>query len=270
MSEFDEIPKGKENIQEYDFSLEALQDEMLSYTRIKETPQEQTEFKDAREYKVAECAEIAKQHFSYEVLCEWEKYPMEKRVEVVNNYVQDVGKELGANVKEVVVEHLSDAYGYNKGDGIVHLNIKLLKDPALLVKLIDTAAHETRHQFQFEAVQNPEKYGLDDATAKEWKVGLENYTTCGATKYDPWGYFYNPVETDARFFGESMVRELTKGIITDHTPTAQKSEAIRSGANIELKASKYDDNEWNIKEMESALRRGDLSAAKKHAGRIHK
>ena len=29
------------------------------------------------------------------------------------------------------------------------------------------------------------------------------------------GYQYNPVEIGARYFGESMVRELTKGIINN-------------------------------------------------------
>ena len=33
--------------------------------------------------------------------------------------------------------------------------------------------------------------------------------------YDPWGYTYNPMETDAKYFGESMVRELTKDIINN-------------------------------------------------------
>ena len=269
MNEFGEIPQGMENVQEYSFSMEALQNEMLSYSEIKETPQEQTEFKDAREYKVSECTDIAKQYFTYEVLNEWGNYSMEKRTELLNNYVKDIGKELGVEVQGVVVERLSDAYGYNNGDGTIHLDTKIVKDPAYLIKLIDTAAHETRHQFQFEAVQNPEKFGIDYATAQEWKVGLENYSTCGATKYDPWGYFYNPVETDARFFGESMVRELTKDLIIAHTnldETTHGSVASR----VELHSSKYDDNEYNIKEMQRNLERGDLSNAAKHAGRIHK
>jgi len=33
--------------------------------------------------------------------------------------------------------------------------------------------------------------------------------------YDPWGYTYNPMETDAKYFGEAMVRELTKAIINN-------------------------------------------------------
>lgn len=31
---------------------------------------------------------------------------------------------------------------------------------------------------------------------------------------DPWGYKYNPLETDARYAGESVVREMTKDYMT--------------------------------------------------------
>lgn len=268
MNEFGEIPSGMENIREYNFSMEALQDEMLSYMEIIETPQEHTELKDAREYKITECADITKQHFNYEVLNNWGNYSAEKRTEILNNYVKDLGTELGVDMKGVIVEHLSDAYGYNNGDGTIHIETRIVNDPASLIKLIDTAAHETRHQFQFEVIQNPELYGIDVATAQEWKVGLENYTTCGATKYDPWGYFYNPVETDARFFGESMVRELTKDLISSSTKANLLNQEIMT-SKIELKSSKYDDNEYNIKEMQRNLERGDLTNAAKHAGRIH-
>jgi hypothetical protein len=272
MNEFNEFPTGTA-IPEFnkidDFKPSSLQNDLIAYSEVKETPKEHTEFMDAREYKVSECAEITQRYFPLEVLNEWNNYSLEQKQETLTNYVVDLGKELGIEMSGVVVEPMSDAYGYNNGDGTIHLNSDMVNDPAEIIRMIDTAAHETRHQFQFEVIQNPEKFGIDKETAAEWAVGMEMYTTNGATMYDPWGYFYNPVETDARFFGESMVRELTKGYISELSRAEQAKDTKHTVANLELKASKYDDNEWNIKAMEEALRRGDLSAAKKHAGRIH-
>ena len=83
----------------------------------------------------------------------------------------------------------------------------------MLMQLVDTIAHEARHQLQMEAIANPEKFGIDEATINEWAVGKQAYTTALPSAYDPWGYTYNPLEIDSKYFGESMVREITKEII---------------------------------------------------------
>ena len=118
-------------------------------------------------------------------------------------------------VKEFPSENGSYTFGYNAGDGYVHLNVDMLVDPGMLMCLVDTVAHEARHQLQNEAIENPSKFPIDEATIKEWTGGKEAYTLDLPSAYDPWGYTYNPMETDAKYFGESMVRELTKDIINN-------------------------------------------------------
>lgn len=271
MSEFNEWQNG-ESVREWnnpkDFTPSMLQNELVSYFGIKETPAESKEITEAREYKVNECAEVTKQHFTQEVLNEWANYTIEQKHAILDSYVKGIGKELGIEMKGVVIEPLNDAYGYNNGDGTIHLDLATVSNPAEMIRVIDTAAHETRHQFQNEVIQNHEKFGIDELTAKEWEVGRLIYTTNGPTSYDPWGYFYNPMETDARFFGESMVRELTRGLIAEISSAVQ-SETTRQAASLEMQSSKYDDNGWNIKAMQEALERGDYGNAKKHADRIH-
>jgi len=171
---------------------------------------------NVREYGLTECSDAAKEIFTTKVISEWGGMSAEKRNEIVQDYAKAIGEGLNIDFKGIIFEPLIDqmgALGYNSGDGYIHLDYCYINDPGQVIGLIDTVAHEARHQFQSEAINNPEKFGVDQATINEWKAGMANYTSSAPTAYDPWGYFYNPVEIDARYFGESMVRELTKDII---------------------------------------------------------
>jgi len=234
MNEFNETPKEtrdvskvsevKETKAEYSSLREvwknftnSIREFFDSDTEVREMHRE---FMEAREYGVSECADVAKGCFTPEVISEWGIMSYEERDSVIQEYAVGIGEALDITFKGVIWENMpyeygSYTYGYNCGDGYIHLNADLLADPGQLIQLVDTVAHEARHQMQAEAVENPERFPFDEATIKEWKVGFEVYTTEMPNAYDPWGYTYNPTEVDARFFGESMVRELTKDIINN-------------------------------------------------------
>lgn len=178
------------------------------------------EIVEAREYGVKECADVAKTCFTPEVIRAWGMMDLDARNKVIQEYANGIGEAMGINFKGIVweqfpIENGMYTYGYNAGDGYVHLNIDMLADPGQLMHVVDTVAHEARHQLQNEAIENPSKFPIDEATIKEWTVGREIYTLDQPSAYDPWGYTYNPMETDARYFGESMVRELTKDLINN-------------------------------------------------------
>lgn len=188
-----------------------------SVTDSKYTP---SEIVEAREYGVKECSDVAKACFTPEVIKAWGLMNMDARDKVIQKYANGIGEAMGINFKGIVWEHFPIengmyTYGYNAGDGYVHLNVDMLADPGQLMHVVDTVAHEARHQLQNEAIENPSKFPIDEATIKEWTVGREIYTLDQPNAYDPWGYTYNPMETDARYFGESMVRELTKDLINN-------------------------------------------------------
>lgn len=179
-----------------------------------------SEIVEAREYGVSECADVAKKCFPPEIIQEWGGMTLEERNEVIQEYANGIGETMGINFKGIVweefpIENGMYTYGYNAGDGYVHLNVDMLADPGQLMHVVDTVAHEARHQLQNEAIENPGKFPIDEPTIKEWTVGKAAYTTEMPSAYDPWGYTYNPMETDAKYFGESMVRELTKDIINN-------------------------------------------------------
>lgn len=179
------------------------------------------EIVEAREYGVKECADVAKACFTPDVIRLWGVMNMDARNEIIQEYAKGIGDALGIDFKGIiwkdfpVGEDGRVTLGENCGDGYVSLNVGILADPGKLMYLVDTVAHEARHQLQNEAIDNPGKYPIDDETILEWAYGRLTYTLDEPSAYDPWGYTYNPMETDARYFGEAMVRELTKDLINN-------------------------------------------------------
>ena len=215
------LPDVQETTAEYNVVKDAWNDFVNSIKEYSDSNMDtRTEIVEAREYGVKECADVAKACFTPEIIQAWGLMNLESRDQVIQEYANGIGEAMGINFKGIVweqfpIENGMYTYGYNAGDGYVHLNVDMLADPGQLMHVVDTVAHEARHQLQNEAIENPSKFPIDEATIKEWTVGREIYTLDQPSAYDPWGYTYNPMETDARYFGESMVRELTKDLINN-------------------------------------------------------
>lgn len=220
VQEIPSLPEVQEVKTEYNVVKDVLSDFVNSIKEYTDAVPESKEIVEAREYGVKECADVAKACFTPEVIRAWGMMDLDARNKVIQEYANGIGEAMGINFKGIVweqfpIENGMYTYGYNAGDGYVHLNIDMLADPGQLMHVVDTVAHEARHQLQNEAIENPSKFPIDEATIKEWTVGREVYTLDMPSAYDPWGYTYNPMETDAKYFGESMVRELTKDIINN-------------------------------------------------------
>ena len=220
IQEIPSLPEVQEIKTEYNAVKDVWSDFVNSIKEYTDAVPESKEIVEAREYGVKECADVAKDCFTPEVICAWGMMDLDARNKVIQEYANGIGKAMGINFKGIVweqfpIENGMYTYGYNAGDGYVHLNIDMHADLGQLMHVVDTVAHEARHQLQNEAIENPSKFPIDEATIKEWTVGREIYTLDMPSAYDPWGYTYNPMETDAKYFGESMVRELTKDIINN-------------------------------------------------------
>lgn len=220
VQEIPSLPEVQDVKTEYDVVKDVWSDFVNSIKEYTDAVPESKEIVEAREYGVKECADVAKACFIPEVIRAWGMMDLDARNKVIQEYANCIGEAMGINFKGIVweqfpIENGMYTYGYNAGDGYVHLNIDMLADPGQLMHVVDTVAHEARHQLQNEAIENPSKFPIDESTIKEWTVGREVYTLDMPSAYDPWGYTYNPMETDAKYFGESMVRELTKDIINN-------------------------------------------------------
>lgn len=214
------LPEVQEIKAEYNVVKDVWNDFVNSINEYANSASDSREIVEAREYGVSECVDVVKTCFTPEVIQSWGEMDLNARDKVIQEYANGIGDALGVNFKGIVweqipIENGMYTYGYNAGDGYLHLNVDMLADPGQLMHVVDTVAHEARHQLQIEAIEDPSKFPIDEATIKEWTYGLEVYTLDQPSAYDPWGYTYNPMETDARFFGNTMVRELTKDIINN-------------------------------------------------------
>lgn len=166
-----------------------------------------------REYGISECADAAKQIFTPEVINNWSQLSPEQRTELAKTYGDKVAESFHLiNYKGVVFEPMEDGlHGYNNGDGHAYISTTLLDAMNSPIQVIDTITHELRHQYQSECIDG--HHAISEDTRVEWIKGTLMYTNQSPWAYDPWGYKYNPLETDARYAGESVVREMTKDFI---------------------------------------------------------
>lgn len=162
-----------------------------------------------REYGVSEGVAAVKDVFSPDVIQSWENYSTEQRAEKLEEFGRKISNALDIDEVSTEFDVFEDGVlGYNKGDGAIHLRPEFAENPNLLIHAIDTIAHEIRHQFQSEAIKNPQKYGIDAGTLKEWKMAQAYYDS--ADGYNPLSYQYNPLENDSQEYGRSIVRSFCR------------------------------------------------------------
>lgn len=168
---------------------------------------------ELREFGIQECKDAAKEIFTPEVLENWGKLSIEQRQQLASKYADGVAESFQlTDYRGVQFEEMEpNLNGYNQGDGIAHLSNRLIDSQESPLQIVDTLTHELRHQYQMESIQG--KHYVPEETRREWAAGAENYTSDTPWADDPWGYKYNPLELDARYAGESVVRELTKDYI---------------------------------------------------------
>lgn len=202
VEEFDETP---------DEAYEEL-DEFLAENRAMEFA-----YTDFEQIRMEECREAVADVITPEVCENWVEMSLDERKEVMEDLAEAIAEAQGTAFNGVAFDAGVDddpfetTYGYVQGgDGVVHLNEAVLADPGQFLKMVDTVAHESRHQFQMQAMEDPEGFGISQETADAWRFGFESYTHEWASEYDLVGYNYNPTESDARIFGESMAQHVVQ------------------------------------------------------------
>jgi hypothetical protein len=138
----------------------------------------------------------------------WKAQLIEDKVAFLEGQQRAVAKELGIGSTPLRILDIpdtkdSDARGYYDGKG-VFLDIDNLESDKPW-HLINTVAHETRHAYQDHVVQvfqetgePPEGVNLE--TAQIWQANFEDYVI---PEDDFEGYRAQPIEVDARDYGES-------------------------------------------------------------------
>jgi hypothetical protein len=138
----------------------------------------------------------------------WEQLKVAERIEVLREVERRLAAAAGRPPAKVVVERLAPGLrGYQRG-GEIHISRNLVKDARELAQVINTTAHEGRHVYQHYASQHP-GFHPNPAQVAVWTHNLTNYLSAGLYGYR--AYFNQPVEIDARAFGESVSAGLYGG-----------------------------------------------------------
>lgn len=170
-------------------------------------------FAEQRDFGLDKCTEAAKAIFNPGVVENWANLSFEQRKEIAGTYAAEVAGAFELqNYAGVFFEDLeSGVMGYNNGDGSIHLSNSIVAAWTSPFEVMNTVTHELRHQYQFEAVQG--YHNVAEDVVKEWSVAQQIYNYDQPYCYDPWGYTYNPLEIDARYAGETVVRNVTHDMI---------------------------------------------------------
>ena len=169
-------------------------------------------FIETRDFGLDKCTEAVKEIFNLGVLMSWAHLSFEQKAELAGVYAKEVARAFElVSYEGLWIEELEpNVLGYNTGDGKIHMSISLILNPEVSpFTIIDTITHESRHQYQFEAIKG--YHYIPKEVVKEWTIAFEIYRNdVGPCCYDPWGYFYSPVEIDARYAAETVIRNITQ------------------------------------------------------------
>ena len=169
-------------------------------------------FIETRDFGLDRCTEAVKEIFNLGVLMSWAHLSIEQRAELAGVYAKEVARAFElVSYEGLWIEELEQGVlGYNAGDGKIHMSILLILNPQVSpFTIIDTITHELRHQYQFEAING--YHNIPKEVVKEWTIAFEIYRNDAAPCcYDPWGYHYSPIEIDARYAAETVIRNITQ------------------------------------------------------------
>lgn len=190
---------------------EGLQTEesaVLEMTKL-ETFENKSYINEVDEVRVNETAEIMADVFSEDVLTNWSEMSLDEKSAKLNEYYIRAGENLGIDTKGVIIEPMPCetpgmiSFGYNSGDGYIHLNSDVVDDPTQLGQVLDTATHEMRHQFQNDALAAPYNFSdIPQDVLNVWDYEMKHYIN---PDYDYQGYYEQAIECDARDFSEDVL-----------------------------------------------------------------
>ena len=175
---------------------------------------------EGREFGLEECSEAALEIFNPGVISEWGNLTQKQRKDIACMYADRVAQAFGLDeYRGVYIESLDpDVLGSNNGDGTIHLSDTLVSGDTTPFEIMNTITHELRHQYQSECVRG--YHEVSDEVRNEWTVATGIYNYDQPSCYDPWGYTYNPLEIDARYAGETVVRNVSSQLFNNAVASA--------------------------------------------------
>lgn len=166
-------------------------------------------FIEERDFGLEKCSEAAKKFFTIGVIMGWVTLSERQRMALSEVYAKAVAEAFELiSYNGVSYEDLEPGVaGLNNGDGWLYLSKEFMGSKNSPFEIIDTITHELRHQYQKESMRH--LHYVSEDVIREWIEASQMYNSGRPCCFNPWGYNYNPLEIDARYAGETVVRNLT-------------------------------------------------------------
>ena len=133
----------------------------------------------------------------------WAKAGQEERVVALQQAENEAARIQGRHPLPIVIDHAAGEVDYGYYDGHT-INIgKYSLDNDAVHDIANTLAHEGRHAYQDYAIAHPGLHNSDEEV-RAWE---ENMRPGGYIMFenDPEGYYAQPVEVDARSYGDRIM-----------------------------------------------------------------
>lgn len=139
-----------------------------------------------RDLGIDKCIEAAKEIFIPELIRDWDSLTPEKKRNLIQKYADRSASAFELKIYSGVyfesIPH--NKLGYNNSNGSIYLNkVYITNNRISPIELLDTIAHDLKHQYQFEAVNG--LHSIPEDVRNEWKTGFEEYTLGASYVYAP-------------------------------------------------------------------------------------
>lgn len=185
-------------------------------------------FYEERNFGLDKCTEAAKEIFNPGVIMSWANLSEEKRRLVAGTYAKEVAEAFELVLYNgVEYEDMDeDVWGCNRnGNGVLYLANALMESDITPFLVLDTITHELRHQYQHETVMG--YHSVSEDVINEWRIAFQTYTHEAPSCGNPWGYHYSAIEIDARYAGETVVRNVTHDLFNLKSAVRQNAISIQ-------------------------------------------
>lgn len=134
----------------------------------------------------------------------WYKATPKEREQILRDYLVEVNKIMGTERPTLIIEKMEKESlmgSYNGDTNTIRINSPRLSD-ADSYRLMKTIVHESRHGYQHQACEHPEKFMVSKETLDQWRENFKpgNYKTAKSDGWD--AYARQPVEWDAMNFAQ--------------------------------------------------------------------
>lgn len=149
-----------------------------------------------------ECTDIVTDFFNEGLDSQYAEGSLEERLNIVNDFYDEVKHSMGINAELEFVDMPANELGaYSNRTNTIRLNFNYL-EATDCTALLDTMLHESRHAFQYRAIENPQSVSVDDKTRESWNINITNYIF---PIWDFEAYEKQPIEEDANTFAENIM-----------------------------------------------------------------